>query len=103
MMFLDFWIPVYRIAVEIDGSSHRGMLAKEADRERTEAIKVAVRKGLFKLYRFWNSEVRDGSRRIDAFLEDLDYLITQDAIDLCFIEEDPFPYQGYRQWGLAPR
>jgi very-short-patch-repair endonuclease len=48
---LDFYCPVKKLAIEIDGSQH--LENKEYDKERTEYLSVFK----IKVLRFWNNEI----------------------------------------------
>lgn len=65
--FADFLFPSHSLIVELDGSCHRGKLARSKDARRTADLAKAG----YKVIRFWNSALRKGGvcERILAELE----------------------------------
>ena len=52
---LDFYSPIHKLAVELDGSQHFTKDGKEYDKERTECLEVLK----IRVLRFKNNEVND--------------------------------------------
>lgn len=53
MYIIDFYAPEIKLAIELDGSTHKSKDAKEYDRERTDYLELKYINEI----RFWNSEI----------------------------------------------
>lgn len=65
---LDFYFPLKKLAIEIDGSQH--IENKDYDIERTEYLSVLG----IKVLRFWNNEVNNNIHGVvDSIMRELDF------------------------------
>ena len=67
---IDIALPKYKIAIEVDGNSHRAIQRKAEDAKKTKLLEG---KG-WKVIRFWNNEI---NQNIEECLKEIEVLVNE--------------------------